>query len=543
MSETFKRLSQDFAPMEEVHGEALPTDKGRLKVWVDNLPRANPRETAALLFSGLVQGMKHSLTGTTRYMQLEEVREATLDSIAWLERQFAGGTLPLVLDRLAYAQRSIQLHIVLADGYRLACHEICAPSGAIPMFKSSQVNTCLARSIWHYQQALYLNWKLYRASPERVWLGMHRTFQFALDLKLDSKDIEDPFLKRSVQIGHIYFETCLVSLMNPLAFAQSGQDHIKLLATGFTPHSSVSMLRNSEHAVKLPINTDLPVNSDLPDEQVCFFSFPELIAILENLSAESSEENVDITISKGKFLTLPNSLLHKVKDSLGAAIDRKSKRQCEPYPVQTIVGFSHLHYFVAGELDFNDYVQQLSQLSGQGLSMAADWVSLGTDVSTQQKITAQVLDHSFGGYRIHWQADSSLRVRIGEVIGLNVQNPNSEPDWMIAVIRWLRYEQDNSVSAGLELISRRCHAVAMRIYQNKQAGSLMRGLEAIALNDDSPRQFLISGRLAGLDQQIEVFYSVEPNRIGLPRGLDKLETKAFNLASNMDYFLLIEKLS
>jgi hypothetical protein len=543
MSETFKRLSQDFAPMEEVHGEALPTDKGRLKAWVDNLPRANPRETASLLFSGLVQGMKHNMTGTSRFAQLEEVREATLDSIAWLERQFTGSTLPLVLDRLAYAQRSIQLHVALADGFRLASHDICAPSGAIPMFKSAQVNASLARSIWHYQQALFLNWKLYRANPEKVWLGMHRVFQFAQDIKLVSKEIEDPFLKRSVQIGHLYFETCLVSLMNPLAFAQSGQDQIKLLASGFAQHSNVSTLKNNEHAVKLPVNADMPINSDLPDEQVYYFSFPELLAVLENLSSDKSDENVDITILKGKYLTLPKSILLKVKDSLGAAIDRSSKRQFDSYPVQTIVGFSNLHYFVAGGLDFNDYVQQLSQLSGQGLSTAADWVSLGTDVSTQQIISASVLDHSFGGYQIHWQADTLLRVRIGEVIGLNVQNPKSDPDWMIAVIRWLRYEQDNSVTAGLELITRRCHAVAMRIYQNKQAGSLMRGIEAIALNDESPRQFLISGRLAGLNQQIEVFYSFEPNRIGLPRGSEKLDAKAFNLASNMDYFLLTEQLS
>jgi hypothetical protein len=538
MSETFKRLSQDFAPMDEVQGDALSADKGQLKSWVNNLPRANPKATASLLFTGLVKSMAVRLSGATRYVQLEEIREVTLDSIAWLERQFTGSTLPLVQDRFEQAQRTIQLHIALADGYRLACYELCSPSGSIPMFKTSQVNTALARSVWHYQQSLYLNWKLYRAPPDLVWLGLHRVFQFAKEISLESKDIEDPFLKRDVQIQHIYFETCLVSLMNPLAFAQSGQEQIRVIAASFAPHSSCSIQKNSERAVKLPVDADKPVNSDLPNNQVSFFSFPELLRALENIEKGSAEENVDITITKGKYLTLPHSILLRVKSSLGQAPERSFERQSEPYLIQTIIGFSNLHYFVAGQLDFNDYVQQLSQMSGQSLSMAADWVGIGSDLSAQKIINATVNDHSFGGYQVQWQPDPHLRVRVGEVIGLNIQNSEAEPDWMLAVIRWLRYKPDNSVVAGLELIARRCHAVALRVYQNKQAGSLMRGIEADPLNDNLPRQFLMSGRLDGQKQYVEVIYSYEPNRIGLSRSSEKFNSKSESIAFNMDYSLL-----
>ena len=538
MSETYQRLAQDLCTTDDVHGVALPTDKGQLKAWVSLLPRANPKETASMLYSGLVKSRAVKMSGSARYSLLEELREAAIDSIAWLERQFVGGTLPLAKDRYAFAQLAINLQIVLADSYRLASFEICAPAGAIPMFKTSQINAALARSQWHYLQALHLNWKLYRSCPKGVWLSMHRVYQFAKHINLEGKDVEDPILSKLVQIEHIYNEASLASLMNPLAFPQTGQESLKTLAASFAPHCSIGSHSVTEKSVKLPIDADLPVNSELPENEVLFFTFSALLKDIETLSYDNKDENFNVSITKGQYLSMPVAVLLKVKRSLGIALDRGHIRQFEPYPIETIVGFNNLHFFVAGQIDFNDYVQQLSQMSGHGLNMSADWMNINADTSSHITMPAAALDHSLGGYCIHWPIHPSLRVRIGEVIGLNIQSPDAVPDWMVAVIRWLRYEQDGTVVAGLELISRRCHSVALRIYQNKQPGSLMRGLELEPLEDNLPRRFLMSGRLDGVQQQVEVLYSYEPYRFGTSRVSEKFDSQGISLASNMDYSLL-----
>lgn len=538
MSVTYQRLAQDLCTTDEVQGVALPADKGQLKAWVSLLPRANPKETASMVYSGLVKSRAVKMSSSTRFSLLEELREVAIDSIAWLERQFVGGTLPLAKDRYALAQLAINLQIVLADSYRLASYEICAPAGAIPMFKTSQINAALARSQWHYLQSLHLNWKLYRSCPKGIWLSMHRVYQFAKQINLEGKDVEDPLLSKLVQIEHIYNEASLASLMNPLSFPQAGQESLKTLAASFAPHCSIGSHALTEKSVKLPVDADLPVNADLPDNEVLYFTFTALLKDIETLSYNNRDENFNISITKGQYLSMPVPILLKVKRSLGVALDRSHARQFEPYPLQTIVGFNNLHYFVAGQIDFNDYVQQLSQMSGHGLNMSADWMNINADSSSHTTIPAVALDHSLGGYRIHWPIHSSLRVRIGEVIGLNIQSPEAVPDWMVAVIRWLRYEHDGTVIAGLELISRRCHAVALRIQQNKIAGNLMRGLELESLEDALPRNFLMSGRLEGQQQQVEVLYSYEPSRFGTARVSEKFESQGVSLASNMDYALL-----
>ena len=173
--------------------------------------------------------------------------------------------------------------------------------------------------------------------------------------------------------------------------------------------------------------------------------------------------------------------------------------------------------------------------------MAADWLNMSTEVSAQKTLQAQVLDHSLAGYRLHWPEDQILRARVGEIIGINLAGIGNQPDWMVAVIRWLRYERDGSMTAGLKLLTRRCHAVALRVNKDGQPGQLLRGLELEALAADLPRRFLMSDRLQGRSHMLDVMFGFEPNRIGPVRTQQTLKTTPHSLASNMDYTLLNEQ--
>jgi hypothetical protein len=53
---------------------------------------------------------------------------------------------------------------------------------------------------------------------------------------------------------------------------------------------------------------------------------------------------------------------------------------------------------------------------------------------------------------------------VGEVIGVAMPTESSadEQDWMVGVIRWMRISPDGAVDAGVELLSRRARAAALR---------------------------------------------------------------------------------
>jgi len=153
-----------------------------------------------------------------------------------------------------------------------------------------------------------------------------------------------------------------------------------------------------------------------------------------------------------------------------------------------------------------------------------------------------VLDHSLGGYRLKWGVGQTSRARIGEVVGLNSAAPGvGEPDWMLGIIRWLRYETDGAVMAGIELLTRRCSALALRPVQGGHAGQLLRALEIPPLEEGLPRAFLISGRIEQNTPRLEVLYGFEPYRVLPPRAMESVLTETTALAANVDYTLLIEQ--
>jgi hypothetical protein len=61
----------------------------------------------------------------------------------------------------------------------------------------------------------------------------------------------------------------------------------------------------------------------------------------------------------------------------------------------------------------------------------------------------RVLDQSLGGYRMAWAQASQIRARVGELVGMTLaERGRTAPDWMLGVVRWLRYEDDGGLSAA-----------------------------------------------------------------------------------------------
>ncbi len=539
MSVAYSRLSQGFADHGASGPALLPADGRGLKQWLDNLPRGNPKGTAVTLQSALAAHLGHALSGNSRYNQLEQLRETVLDTILWLERQFMGSPLPMTADRLQHAQNAQALNSVLADNYRLACHELCAPEGSIGLLKSGAVTTALERATWHYQQCLLQSWSLYRGAPPSIWLGLHRVYQFAASVNVDGKAVTEPVAKKPLSVRTLYIESCLLSLMNPFAFAHRELDLMKALAFGLADSCRIKTGSEGEFTAALPKDADLPPDADLPEGETAGLDFSALQQALIHAEYAEDGENVQVRIPEAGKLELPLSVLKRTLRNFGLAAARHAVRIPSDYTLQTVCGLSSVHFFAAGQMDFERYTQKISQQGSQGLSLAADWLSMSSDGQAPRSLPAQVSDHSLGGYLLRWSADPGLRIRVGEVVGLNAMPASNEPDWMLGVVRWLRYEQDGSILAGIKLLTRRCLAVALRVPVEGHPGPLVRGLELQALDPEMPSSFLWSGKSMAAKLQVDAHYGYEPYRLRGPRTMESLMLRPTVLSSNMDYTLLV----
>ena len=78
---------------------------------------------------------------------------------------------------------------------------------------------------------------------------------------------------------------------------------------------------------------------------------------------------------------------------------------------------------------------------------------------------ATALDTSPGGYRISWSESLPANVQAGELVAMR---DATDPRWCIAIIRWIRQDNDGN-SMGIELISPRAIPLAIRVI-NKRGG-------------------------------------------------------------------------
>lgn len=535
MSEAYQELLRGFTAGVRGTAVELPLDARSIGKWVGVLPRADLLKTAEMLSGAASRSLSRKHLGVTRFTLMETLRPCVLDCIKGLDRQFLDSSLPLTNDRLVKAEHILFLHHIMAEAYRRALVELCYPEGDIPMMRSGNAAACIARCLWHYQQVLLISWKLYRTPPAGIWPAMRGCYHFAVSVKLNNHSVEDGPVQHTMRPHDLFVETALMALVNPLAFTPPELEQIKTIALGMAPRCTVCSSAASEHSAQLPHD-----EADANGLDTGYLEFDAFFHVLtEAVSANGGMS--PILLPDGRMLPLHTALAKRMLRALGQASARSAIRVYGEYPIDTVIGLSGVHFFAAGRIDFETYIQNLSRLSGQGISAAADWLDSG-ETPNHKMLEATVLDHSLGGYRLKWSAGQIPRARIGEVVGLNSAAPGAaEPDWMLGIIRWLRYEAKGAVMAGVELLTRRCAALALRPVQGGHAGQLLRALEIPPLEEGLPRAFLISGRLEQHTPRLEVLYGHEPYRVLPPRAMESVLTEATALTTNVDYTLLIEQ--
>ncbi len=542
MSESYKRLGEDLPAL--VGGaNTFAAEPRKVKAWVAALPRANARATEQELMRGLESLLAQKLSGTQRLACLEEIRAAVVESGNLLERQFSSHPLPLPpnLARAAAAAEAFQL--MLAHGYRRAVHDACSPAGALPFFRGGSVLLGLERAAWHYSRALALAWRVYRPPGAGAWQGLHRVHRFAADRKLDRKLVEDTLCGASQDINTLYVQTLLLAAVNPYAFGQAEQDTLWPITRGFAARCGLSEQPPDGLAPVVPEDADRGPGPGAGEESHSLWL--DLRAFAEEVDRALErvrDGQSDLRPGPGNGVRVGNDLLIRLRRAFGQIAARGLARLPAGHRLDTVLGLSGLHYFLAGQRDFDTFMRQSAQGTVHVIAGAA-WTHAAAGMTKVSRFTGRVLDQSLGGYRMAWDSAEQARARVGELVGLNFGDQGEEQDWMVGVMRWLRYEADGSLSAGVELLSRRACAVALRV-MSPDGGSrqVSRAVEIFPIDGSSGRCFISNASIES-GSRIEVIHDVSSRfpEIG-PRAPDLLPDVEVLLNAG-DYVLLGERVA
>jgi hypothetical protein len=468
MNEAYQRLREDLPARRAPETGAFPTDPKRVKAWVDALPRANQLATLRQLGEALESLRSLRLEGLQRLLALETLRPSVLEGMALLDKQLHGSTFPLSPGKAQTAEQLQGFERELALGYRLALVELCAPNGSVPFLKGAQAGLALERAIYHYSRELAQSYYRYRTPPAGSWGALNALYRFAQGAKLDDKPVDEPAERLPLSPRQAYAQALLLALSNPYRFNQREQAELWPVTRDFAAHVELHVRRPGEDAFAVAQAEDQGPGY-LPEERagehtaLLWLGLDPLRRALEAPLERDDSGPVHVKFKNANTVVAPAELLRRLRAGWSHAAARGHQRLSAGHGLDTVIGLSGLHYYLAGHQDFDTFMRQVLGVAGQSPERdRAVWAQGDALTSRVPIARARVLDQSLGGYRVAWSGEETLRARVGELVGVAVACEDDSREWMVGVIRWLRYDASGEVDAGLELLARRALAVGLR---------------------------------------------------------------------------------
>ena len=467
MSEPYQQLGELLPERSSSVAGNFPVELKAVAAWVAELPRANPQVTLARLNEAFQQLRHRALQGNQRAGILDLLRPAVLEAIQLLERQLQTSTFPLSPQASQAAESCLNLQRELAHGYRAALFEALAPAGSVSFLRRGATAQLLVRAALHHSRVLSLCYYLYRMPLPEIWFGLHAVYRFARAAGLAAKAADEPSDGGSRSTEQLYLQSVLLALSNPFRFSQREQSELWPISRDLVGELSLSDRQGHEADFAVPVLTDrgpgyIPEEREGGADSVLWLDLRPLRAILEAPLQVAVVEQVNLKLPRQRrSLTAPAELLRRLRAGWGTAAERRARRLGATHALDTVIGLAGLHYFLAGELDFDSFMHQVTG-HRVGAAPHAAWANATQESVKATRVRAQVLDQSLGGYRLLWPRETGIRIRVGEVLGLTIAHEEDDPLWMVGVVRWMRYHGDGSVDAGIELLARRARAVGLR---------------------------------------------------------------------------------
>lgn len=516
MINPYRILSEHLPERVDPTRASLSTEPKALRAWLEGLPRANQQVYVGELQRALAEFRTRRFDGFSRLETMEILRPMLLEVIGLMTGRLQGVAFPLTGARADAARQLLDLVRDMALAYRMAVSEACAPNGRVPFMRGKQVTLALVRAVYHHVRWLTTSYFLYRSPEPGTWAQLYALSTFAAAHKLDTKAIEDKSERRELTVALMQNQAIMLSLANPYRFSQRELVELWALTRDTASLIELTPQRFSAAGALVLIDKDLPPafasRAPDPDEGDVFWvdlrKLNDLVRAA--ISHAGAAHEALMRLSRDYQLSMPVSLLARVLEGWSQDVSRGYTRLDAGHTMDSALGLTAVHSQLSGSRTV-DTTTEAASSSNIRIGERASWANLPSlDATHAQTAEVQVQDQSLGGYRLRWKAEHGVRVRIGELVGLALPLASDIPrDWAIGTVRWLRYDDDGAVEAGVDLVARRSRAATLRgLSVSGGAEGSSRALALTALCDpigtDSDEILLVDG-LTGLETpQVEV---------------------------------------
>ncbi|HED51993.1 MAG TPA: hypothetical protein ENI83_00410 [Gammaproteobacteria bacterium] len=515
-----------------------------VKEWIGHLPMANVGETTRQLFEALNDLNHQDIPAQQRFKALELLQQPVRFVTDHMKKHIVGKPLPPKMKNLKIAHLSCEITRALATGYKVLVMEQIAGVGRKDR---KLLVTAIHRSVKLLGQVLLKAFQVYEPCPESVWLEIHSLYRYAESNGLHRTKVMDAVaaIQHSSTVTDGYKQILLLALACPYRLRHGEVEDIYDALEDWARFSDLKKFEELPDAL-FSVNLD----ADEPPSYLVLRDTTGNHSKIRALNTGRLAEHIRSAISEShekRPTGIKSSTLRHLMLVWGVMPRRRYSRVKDQSQVIVSMGLSSIHYFVSGEVAFNqapvsevclsdlstnpesdghtrepvhfgtqnaqpdhsqlpDVWEMNYRIEGDALptslenavARAASGMQINPSHRTQNW---KMVNISAGGYCLLWDNLETTRAQVGELLGIREESDPDTFHWRLGVIRWLKFADKRGLDLGVQMLSPGAVAIAGRPER--------RG----AKNDDFTRGLLLP-EIATLQQSATLLFPSPPFKVG-----------------------------
>jgi len=498
-------------PVKKVSAWVAETNPKFAREWLASLPMADSAEAGREIYQALYTLNRQDLDAHDRFELMELYRGPVSVVINSLQPHFTRLSLPLSPKKRQLAEFIRQLHMEMANGYKLCITEL--EKTWKPWGKKQLLVTSLERALCYLGNVLLRSYQVYVPYPPGTWKEIHELYRYAETNDRHKEPIavseEDDANQTSIQ--QRYLQILLLGLCSPYQLPQGQCLQISQFLEKWANKSLLQTDLNITNPVGhflVDLTTDtppIPFPRDVKlqaDSRLRILNAIELVRMVHSFvnhirkgrPAQSLQMGLDCLDSACL------DLLQRMVRSWALVARRRHARIKRNSSVFLCVGISALHFFSSGQKPFAvpapadvpnereegaNLASHLRQVVKESQEEEYDETYIALDGSDSSDETEKqrsknsfpdlaklssteifhvdrwrVRDAGPEGMLLSRSGETTTSVRVGDVLG--IQHMNDVGNWGVAVVRWIKSPGPASLEMGVEMLAPSSVPVAIK---------------------------------------------------------------------------------
>ena len=481
--------------------------------WLNDLPKANIGATAKQIYTVLRTTNTLNYPYKKRMQFLDLLRDDITLTTKAMEKHYVGVNIPLPDKSQKITNITKKLFSYMATGYKIALEDAINNP---PLFgKTKFLETLAHRCISYIGKTILTSYQSYSQFPNQLWSDLNKIYLYAEKQNLQNIKISNRQNNiKETSIMDEYSRILLLSLASPSHLQHGESDKVysalKYWLTLPTIHPFSSTETTSDCFVinleksTAPSSLSSALAGAQPDESSLRIINTEEVIKKASNELNKKRANSSNSIIKVNNAELSSNLLQRLLVTWDINTKRHYPRAAISEDIKITLGLSAIHQLMShknktiNKQKYNDKFAKQSQFSAADVShnvnspmedtqdiwninylpdsdydfaenalvedANADADVIDTNITSKeyQPDNWLIINESKMGLSINNRDELNNRIEVGELVSIARKTDTKNNTLNIGIIRWLRFNADESLQVGIEILNKNISAIGVR---------------------------------------------------------------------------------